>query len=94
MILFYRQIVPVVKYGTFDEVKNACIQNSRLWKIFEVRSLDVNMRLERLRQQILLNLQDIQGSIEAAKEQGDLQQILLLSDEEGQRNYAPMILQI
>jgi len=60
------------------------------------------MRLERLRQQILLKLQDIQGSIEAADEQGDLQQIqylsnerdLLLSDEEGQRNYARMILQI
>ena len=60
------------------------------------------MRLERLRQQILLKLQDIDKSIEAANDQGDLQLIqsltserdLLISDEEGQRNYARMILQI
>jgi len=98
----FRQIVPVVKNGTFEEVKNACIQNSRLWRHFEVRSLNVNMRLERLRQQILLKLQDIDGSIQVANDQGDLQQIqtlqsergTLLSDEEGQRNYARMILQI
>jgi hypothetical protein len=60
------------------------------------------MRLERLRQQILLKLQDIDKCIEAAEDHGNLQLIesltserdLLLSDEEGQRNYARMILQI
>lgn len=80
----------------------ACIQNSSLWRQFQVRSLRVNMRLERLRNQLLGQINDIDQSIEIANDQGNLNMMetlndkrsLLISDEVGQRSYAEMILQI
>lgn len=100
--VYYRQIVPVVKYGTFEEIKKACIQNSNLWKYFQVRSLRVNMRLERLRQRLLQQIQTIHLSVQTANDQGNAvliqslteQKETLISDEIGQRSYAQMILQI
>lgn len=40
-----RQILPVVKYGTYEEQLSACITHSPLFKYFHIRTLTVNMRL-------------------------------------------------
>jgi len=68
----FRQIVPVVKGGSVDQIKMACIQNSKYWPNFEVRSLNTNMRLERLRQVLLESLRSIDIKIASATDQGSL----------------------
>ena len=96
----FRQIVPVVKGGSVDQIKMACIQNSKYWPYFEVRSLNTNMRLERLRQVLLQSLRSIDIKIASATDQGSLglintlreQKATMISDEVGQREYAKMIL--
>jgi hypothetical protein len=60
------------------------------------------MRLERLRQQLLQNIQSLDTKIDTAQDNGNLalieslrqQKQTLISDELGQREYAQMILQI
>ena len=97
-----RQIVPVVKYGSFEEIKAACIQNSYHWPYFKVKSLKTNMRLERLRARLIQKIEEIDQSISEARERGDMhnlqflsnQRNILIADEEGQREYAAMLLQI
>jgi len=98
----FRQIAPVKKGGSIEQVKMACIQNSKHWPYFQVRSLRINMRLERLRQQLLQNIVSIDTKIDTAQDSGNLALIeslrqkkqTLISDELGQREYAQMILQI
>ena len=98
----FQQIAPVVKFGSMEQIKMACIQNSKYWPSFQVRSLKTNMRLERLRQQVLNNMRYIDSKIASAQDNGNLtlintlhqQKECLLSDELGQREYAKMILQI
>ena len=98
----FRQIAPVKKGGTIEQVKMACIQNSKHWPYFQVRALRTNMRLERLRLQLIQNIQSIDAKIETAQDNGNLaliesfrlQKQTLISDELGQREYAQMILQI
>jgi hypothetical protein len=98
----FQQIAPVVKYGSIEQIKMACIQSSKYWQSFQVRSLKTNMRLERLRQQVLKSMKNIDGKIASAQDNGNLTLIetlnqekeSLLADELGQREYAKMILQI
>ena len=98
----FKQIVPVVKGGSIEQIKMACIQNSKYWPSFQVRSLKTNMRLERLRQQTLQSIQSIDAQIDSAQEQGNMAFVLklnqqkeeLTAEELGQREYAKMILQI
>ena len=98
----FQQIAPVVKFGSMEQIKMACIQNSKYWPSFQVRSLKTNMRLERLRQKVLQSIQYLEEKIESAQDNGNLpliqklkqDQETLVSDELGQREYARMILQI
>ena len=98
----FKQIAPVKKGGTIEQIKMACIQNSKHWPYFQVRSLRTNMRLERLRIQLIQSIQSIDAKIETARDNGNLtliqslqqQKQTLISDELGQRKYAQMILQI
>ena len=98
----FKQIVPVVKGGSIEQIKMACIQNSKYWPSFQVRSLKTNMRLERLRQQTIQSIQSLDEKIASAQDQGNVafvhnlnkQKQELVADELGQREYAKMILQI
>ena len=88
----FRQIAPVKKGGTIEQVKMACIQkNSKHWPYFQVRSLRTNMRLERLRLQLIQNIRSIDSKIDTAEDNGNLaiieslrqQKQTLISDELG-----------
>lgn len=41
----FRQILPVVQYGTREDIINACISKSHLWKYCRMFILNTNMRL-------------------------------------------------
>ena len=98
----FKQIAPVKKGGTIEQIKMACIQNSKHWSYFQVCSLRTNMRLERLRLRLIQSIQLIDAKIETAQENDNTtliqslqqQKQTLISDELGQREYAQMILQI
>lgn len=45
----FRQILPVIPGGTRNEIIGGCFKNSNLYENFENLTLDVNMRLEALR---------------------------------------------
>ena len=92
----------MVKYGSFEEIKEACIQNSYHWPKFKVMSLRINMRLERLRSTLLQKIAVINEKMNCCHDRGDMDQgsalikerEQLLADETGQKEYAKMILQI
>ena len=99
----FGQIVPVKKKGgSIEQVKMACIQNSKHLPYLQVRSLRMNMRLERLRLQLLQNILSIDAKIDTAQDTGNMvlieslrqQKQALISDEQGKREYAKMILQV
>jgi len=98
----FRQIVPIVHSATVQDTISSCIQNSYIWQKFHVISLKINMRLERLRLQLLQQILKIDENMTIAQEQNDLlvfdmletQKMQITLDESAQRKYANMIIQI
>ena len=97
-----RQIVPIVNSATVEDTISSCIQNSYIWQNFHVISLQINMRLERLRLQLLQQLLQIENKMTIAQTQNDFIEFDILEtqkqkitlDESAQRQYANMIIQI
>lgn len=98
----YRQIAPVVKYGSIKDIIDACIQRSLHWPKFKVFALNCNMRLEALRVQLQRRIEQLDSDIIQAIHDNDLRsahnleqkKAFYIDNEEGQRKYACTILQI
>ncbi|XP_051160434.1 uncharacterized protein LOC127281007, partial [Leptopilina boulardi] len=41
----FRQILPIVPHGSRTHIVEVCVKNSKLWHLFQTRSLHVNVRL-------------------------------------------------
>jgi hypothetical protein len=54
----WRQIMPIIKYGTREEIVEACIKSSYLWHEFVVLTLTINMRLQRLHSELMALLHE------------------------------------
>ncbi|XP_051156397.1 uncharacterized protein LOC127278640 [Leptopilina boulardi] len=72
----FRQTLPIISHGSRTHIVEVCVKNSRLWDLFETRSLHVNVRLDNKEEEFsnwLLNVGDGKTHSMFEKENGVLE---------------------
>jgi hypothetical protein len=85
----WRQIMPIVKSGTRQEVVQACIKCSYLWDEFTILKLTINMRLRGLHSELMHQLNEHGPIFRSSQEYREKTEALIK-----QTSYGKMILAI